>query len=233
MTTEQENSTIMITLIGGDYVPHEQAITHRHNSFCGSRNKWDYGVFHNKIRPHRNWSWNKLDCILDAFERGYDRVIWCDADCLPIEDREMSFLAEGLWVSQDFNGPCCGFMSIDRCMVPMIAAWAQLGPLDDWSKYDNRDTWEQNTFKFLLENFAKYRNQVYLIPEEAVSNPGTKGLKVLPTFHHFWGNSGLDSFSYYIRQPQGLCDEYFRGKGILEGHEQDPADPVQDPGQAS
>lgn len=228
MTQPSNNPTVMASIAGGEYFRMSKAIGLRHSEIA-RHNGWEYRMFTHKLNPSRNWSWNKLDVIIDLFDEGYQRVVWCDADCLPVKMRSVEFTGEpGLWVSRDFNGPCCGFMSIDSSMLDVIESWRTIGPLKDWTKYDNRDTWEQNTLKLLLDQFDHIAKRTYLIPESCVANPSTKDLHEPPTFLHVWGNGGVDAVEKWMDMYHAGQMDFLREKGILRRTEPAPPDSLPD-----
>ena len=170
-------TTSMVTIAGGTFENVASKVEEKHRGFC-EFNDFDYTMHRDIISNGLPWSWSKLPAILDEFEKGYERVIWCDADCLPIADKfELPDLP--IQVSIDYNGYCCGFMVLNREAIPFIEMWHMLGPLKH-----NDNKWEQSTFKH-LSKFKSVSDMIFPIPETIVANPRTKGVDN-PLFYHQW-----------------------------------------------
>ena len=180
-----------------------------------------FWIHYDKIDPKLNWSWNKIAWLRDHMSHNsWEKIIVCDIDCLPLTLGKVPAPThlERLWASRDNNGICCGFMvvPVNDFTRRLVDAWLLIGQMDEWSEFDGRDTWEQNSLKAMMKISPHIRMMVEEIAEKEVSNPETRGLTSLPILHHFWGNKGVDATVERIRRCKSDPVAYLKQEGIME-----------------
>lgn len=215
-----KSKTMLVTVVGGDYDRLYSVVGPRLLEWC-ERNGVILAKHGHKLDERRNWSWNKLYAVYGIMQQhDVNNIICCDADCVPVNmDTGVPgpSLIHRLWVSSDYNGPCCGFFVIPNIepMRDLIRTWITLGPLENPLQFDNRDTWEQATFKAMLKLSPNIRDHVAEIGTVEVSNPSTRGLSRLPTFHHLWAHNGLDRT---INEARALIEDpagFLKKAGVM------------------
>ena len=115
---------------------------------------YDTIYFDKVFDPSLHPSWNKLYAILDCFNRGYQRVLWTDADSLFI-GKKIEFSNDDFITSSDSNGLCLSHMLVRNTVynIKLLQTLLFLQNVKDDSIFGKGLKWEQNTLKALLLNF--------------------------------------------------------------------------------
>ena len=118
-------------------------------------------------------------------------------------------------ISTDYNGVCCGFMTVPVRYRKIIEIWRDLGPMVDYVEFDGRDTWEQNVLKLLMKHFPKFKDSFELLGEEVVANPKTQGLENLPSMFHMWAHGSSSNMREWSEVGGGIILDRLYDKGIV------------------
>lgn len=144
---------VLITLYDYNFNKFMPYVLKSYKVFC-MINSTDFMCWDELLNPKLEPSWNKLLAVKEAFKRGYETILWSDADCLYI-DNTNKFPWYSFGVNTDANGICLSHFVMKNTPYnnQLIDTLLFLGNVKDDSKFGIGVKWEQNCFKALLENF--------------------------------------------------------------------------------
>jgi len=166
------------------------ALTTKSFERFASLNGFDFVCYTELFDPTLHPSWNKLHAIMDCFSKGYERVLWSDADSFFVNNHNFYWGETSFSVNIDGNGICLSHMFVENTAYNrrLLETLLFLGDVKDWKVFGEAGIkWEQNALKALINSF---NIKVDIFPPYLVNDYGYAPFDERNQFIHVWDRPG-------------------------------------------